>query len=57
MYKIWQGSDPKLILSGLFFFIACTSLVIHMFAFNVLGYPKTTKAKYNPPAAAAAPVR
>jgi Antenna complex alpha/beta subunit len=54
MYKIWQGSNPKEVLAGLGFFLGAMALVIHVFAFNVLGYPKTTKAKYNPPAVASA---
>jgi hypothetical protein len=54
MYKIWQGSNPKEVLAGLGFFLGAMALVIHVFAFNVLGYPKTTKAKYNPPSVASA---
>jgi hypothetical protein len=55
MHKIWQGEDPKLILTGLFAFLTILALVIHLFAFRVTGYPKAAMAKYNPAAAAAAP--
>ncbi len=54
MYKIWQGADARLTLAGLGFFLGCLAMVIHIFAFSALGYPKTTKAKYNPPAVASA---
>ncbi|WKW10950.1 light-harvesting protein [Pseudogemmatithrix spongiicola] len=54
MHKIWQGSDPQVLLAGLGFFLGSLAMVIHIFAFSVLGYPKTTKAKYNPPAVASA---
>lgn len=59
MYKIWQGDDPKLILGGLFFFIAVTSLVIHLFAFKAVGYPNSVSQKYPnyKPAATAQAVR
>jgi hypothetical protein len=53
MHKIWQGQDPHIVLMGLGFFLGCLAMVIHIFAFSVLGYPATTKAKYNPPAASA----
>lgn len=52
MYKIWRGADPQLVLHGLFFALGVLSIVLHMFAFSAVGYPRTTKAKYNPPAAA-----
>lgn len=54
MHKIWQGSDPQVVLAGLGFFLGCLAMVIHIFAFSVVGFPKTTKAKYNPPAVASA---
>jgi hypothetical protein len=54
MHKIWQGANPREILAGLGFFLGVLALVIHVFAFNVIGYPTTTKAKYNPPAVASA---
>lgn len=50
MYKIWRGADPHVVLSGLFFSLGVLSIVLHMFAFSAVGYPKTTKAKYNPAA-------
>lgn len=53
MYKIWKGADPQMVLHGLFFALGVLAIVLHMFAFNSLGWPKSTKAKYNPPVAAA----
>jgi hypothetical protein len=52
MYKIWQGQDAMQVLTGLAFFLGCLAMVLHIFAFSVVGYPKTTKAKYNATAAA-----
>ena len=52
MYKLWRGAEPQMVLSGLFFALGVLSIVLHMFAFSAVGYPKTTKAKYNPPAVA-----
>lgn len=54
MHKIWQGMDPIVVLGSLFSFLFMLAMAIHVFAFSVVGYPKTTKAKYNPPAAATA---
>ena len=53
MYKIWKGADPQLVLHGLFFALGVLSILLHMCAFSAVGYPKTTKAKYNPPVATA----
>ena len=52
MYKIWKGADPQLVLHGLFFALGVLAILLHMFAFSAVGYPKSTKAKYNPPAVA-----
>ena len=30
---------------------AVLSIVLHLFAFSAVGYPKSAKMKYNPPAA------
>ncbi len=54
MHKIWQGMDPVVILGVLSGFLFMMAMAIHMFAFSVVGYPKTTKAKYNPSAATTA---
>jgi hypothetical protein len=53
MHKIWQGLDPHLVLAAVGTFVSATVLVIHIFAFSVVGYPASTKAKYNPQAASA----
>ncbi len=53
MYKIWRGSDPNTVLAGLFFSLGVLSIVLHLFAFSAVGYPKSTKAKYNPAPAVA----
>jgi hypothetical protein len=34
-------------------FVVGAVLVMHIFAFGQLGWPKSLKAKYNPPAASA----
>jgi hypothetical protein len=52
MYRIWMGLNARMIMSVLGTAIAGMVLTIHLFAFDVLGYPKTTKMKYNPPATA-----
>ena len=52
MYKIWRGADPMTVLTGLFFSLGVLSIVLHLFAFSAVGYPKSTKAKYNPAAVA-----
>ena len=52
MYKIWRGSDPVTVLAGSFFSLGVLSVVLHLFAFSAVGYPKSAKMKYNPPAAA-----
>jgi hypothetical protein len=53
MYKLWQGLSPYVILSSLGSFITICVLVLHFWAFNQFGWPKSLKAKYNPPVAAA----
>lgn len=52
MYKIWKGADPQLVLHGLFFALGVLAILLHMFAFSAVGYPASTKAKYNAAAAA-----
>lgn len=46
MHRIWIGLQPRMVVFALHSFVAITVLVIHIFAFNVVGYPRTTKAKY-----------
>lgn len=53
MYKIWKGADPQLVLHGLFFALGVLSIVLHIFAFSAVGYPKSARMKYNPPVATA----
>jgi hypothetical protein len=54
MHRVWIGLNAHMVLAATGMFVACTVLVIHIFAFGVVGYPKTTKMKYNPPAVASA---
>jgi hypothetical protein len=51
MYKMWKGLDPHVVLSVVGSFITICVLVIHVFAFKAVGYPKSAITKYNPPAA------
>ncbi len=52
MYRIWIGLQARMVMSLVGTAISAMVLVIHLFAFDVLGYPKNAKMKYNPPAAA-----
>jgi len=52
MYRIWKGLDPKIVMSLMGSVLAIMVLVLHTWAFNQFGWPKTLKAKYNPPVAA-----
>ena len=52
MYKIWRGADPMTVLAGLFFSLGVLSVVLHLFAFSAVGYPKSTKVKYTQAAVA-----
>ncbi|MDX2183484.1 MAG: hypothetical protein SFW08_05805 [Gemmatimonadaceae bacterium] len=52
MYRIWIGLEPRMIMSLLGTALSAMCLVIHLFAFDVLGYPKNAKMKWNPPASA-----
>jgi hypothetical protein len=54
MYKIWQGLSPHGVLMGVGTFISGAVLVMHIWAFGQFGWPKSLKAKYNPPAVASA---
>lgn len=57
MYRIWIGLDAKVVLGAVMGAVSIIVLVIHVFAFNVVGYPALGNAqKYSsatPPAAAA----
>ena len=54
MHRVWISLDPHQVLMGTFSFVAGAVLVMHIFAFGQLGWPKDLKAKYNPPAVASA---
>lgn len=55
MYRIWIGLDAKMVLGAVFGGISILALVIHLFAFRVVGYPSLGNAtKYNSAAPAAA---
>ncbi len=54
MHRVWIGLNAHAVLAATGMFVAGTVLVIHMFAFGQLGWPKSLKAKYNPPAVASA---
>ena len=53
MHRIWLGLDPKIVMACLGGAVSMMVIVIHLFAFNAVGYPASVKAKY--PQAAAAP--
>ncbi|MCU0627831.1 MAG: light-harvesting protein [Gemmatimonadaceae bacterium] len=52
MYRIWIGLQPRMVVFGLHSFVAITVLVIHLFAFKVVNYPASIKAKYSQTTAA-----
>lgn len=54
MHRVWIGLDPHQALAGAATFVVGAVLVMHIFAFGQLGWPKSLKAKYNPPAVASA---
>jgi len=54
MHRVWIGLDPHQALMGFGTFVVGAVLVMHIFAFGQLGWPKTLKAKYNPTAVASA---
>ena len=55
MHKIWQGTDPHLVMTGLAFFLGALALFIHLWAYSITGWPKDVKASYAAKAAAAQP--
>jgi len=56
MYRIWIGLDAKAVLGAVMGGVSIIVLVIHLFAFRVVGYPTLGNAqKYSstaPPVAA-----
>ena len=52
MYRIWMGLNARMIMSALGTAIAGMVLTLHVWAFGQFGWPKSVKAKYNPPSAA-----
>ncbi len=52
MHRIWMGTDPKLVMSGLGAFLVGTVLVLHIWAFGQFNWPGTLKATYATPPAA-----
>jgi hypothetical protein len=54
MHRVWIGLDAHQVLAGTATFVVGAVLVMHIFAFGQLGWPKSLKAKYNPPAVASA---
>ena len=48
MHRLWVGSDPSLILGGLGFFLAMLALVIHLWAYSIVGWPRFKREQYNP---------
>ena len=40
MHRLWVGSDPSLILGGLGFFLAALALIIHLWAYSIVGWPR-----------------
>lgn len=54
MYRVWIKLDPHAVLMATGTFVAGAVLVMHIFAFGQLGWPKSLKAKYNPPTVASA---
>ena len=57
MYRIWIGLDAKMVLGAVMGGVSIIVLVIHLFAFKVVGYPSVGNAqKYSsvaPPVVAA----
>ena len=48
MHKIWQGTDPMMILGALGVFLAALALIIHVWAYSITGWPAFKRAQYNP---------
>ena len=46
MHRIWIGLEPRMVVFGLHTAVAIMVLVIHLFAFNVIGYPQSIRQKY-----------
>lgn len=54
MHKIWQGTDPMVNLGVLGAFLAVLALVIHVWAYSIVGWPNSKRAEYRGTAAPAA---
>jgi hypothetical protein len=54
MHRVWIKLDPHMVLMATGTFVAGAVLVMHIFAFGQLGWPKSLKAKYNPSTVASA---
>ena len=54
MHRVWIGLQPREALMVFGTFVVGAVLVMHIFAFGQLGWPKTLKAKYNASAVASA---
>ncbi|MFN0099314.1 MAG: hypothetical protein ACKVS7_11600 [Gemmatimonadaceae bacterium] len=54
MFRAWIGLNGHEVLMGTAAFVVTAVLVMHIFAFGQLGWPKSLKAKYNPSAVASA---
>jgi hypothetical protein len=53
MYRMWKGLEPRFVLSLTGTAMALLAVYIHIWAFSISGWPKSTRVKYNPPAAVA----
>ncbi|MFM8781322.1 MAG: hypothetical protein ACKOFO_07630 [Gemmatimonadota bacterium] len=54
MHRVWIGLEPRQALAGFGTFVVGAVLVMHIFAFGQLGWPKSLKAKDNASAVASA---
>jgi hypothetical protein len=50
MYRMWKGLDARFVLSATGTAVTLIVVFIHIWAINITGWPKSVKAKYNPPA-------
>ncbi|MCU0626117.1 MAG: hypothetical protein MUF21_06460 [Gemmatimonadaceae bacterium] len=46
MHRIWIGLEPRLVVFAVHTAVAIIVMVIHLFAFNVIGYPQSIRQKY-----------
>lgn len=52
MHRIWMGTDPHVVMSGLAAFLVGAALFLHMWAFSQFNWPSSLKARYATPPAA-----